>query len=244
MHLPEGLCDAVADLLLGGSCAGCTRPGGSVCDQCARWLAATPAVCWPVPVPVGLPTPTAVAPYAGPVRELLLAHKEHARYGLARPLGAALANAVAAAVGELVDEARILLVPPPSTAAVVRARGHDPVLRMARGAATVLRRKGMTCAAAPVLRLRRPVDDQSGLSARQRADNLLGAFEVRPRAAATLAGSATVIVDDVLTTGATAAEAARAARAAGAAVVAVAAVAATRRRGPAAPVLSRPPADG
>jgi predicted amidophosphoribosyltransferase len=244
MHLPEGLGDAFSDLLLGGSCAGCARPGRSVCDGCARLLVAPPRVCWPAPVPAGLPTPTAVAPYAGPVRELLLAHKERARYGLARPLGGALANAVAAAVGELADEAAILLVPPPSTAAVVRARGHDPVLRMARRAASVLRRNGVACAAAPVLRVGRPVADQAGLSARQRADNLRDAFEVRPGAAAALAGSATVIVDDVLTTGATAAEAARAVRATGAVVVAVAAVAATRRRGPAAPVLCRSAPDG
>jgi predicted amidophosphoribosyltransferase len=54
------------------------------------------------------------------------------------------------------------------------------------------------------------VADQAGLTARQRAVNLGGALELVPGAAKLLAGRETLLVDDVMTTGASLAEAARA----------------------------------
>jgi predicted amidophosphoribosyltransferase len=70
------------------------------------------------------------------------------------------------------------------------------------------------------------VADQADLTAADRAANLSGAL----RARFDLRGSRVIVVDDVITTGATLAEAARALRAAGADVRAAAVVAATARR--------------
>ncbi|WP_225991356.1 ComF family protein [Actinomadura montaniterrae] len=93
-----------------------------------------------------------------------------------------------------------------------------------------LRAGGVPVVAVGGLRQCRRVADQAGLGARARRDNLSGALEAVGRAA--LAGRRVVLVDDVITTGASLAEAARALRAAGADVVAAATVAATplRRR--------------
>jgi hypoxanthine phosphoribosyltransferase len=52
--------------------------------------------------------------------------------------------------------------------------------------------------------------DQAGLTARQRLANVSGALEVRTGGARLLAGGRTVLVDDLMTTGATLVEAARA----------------------------------
>ncbi|MET9018877.1 phosphoribosyltransferase family protein [Actinopolymorpha sp. NPDC004070] len=79
----------------------------------------------------------------------------------------------------------------------------------------------------------RRVADQAGLDARARRANLAGAFVVRVRSRDLLTGRAVLLVDDVLTTGATLAEAARVLRVAGVNVRAAAVVAATRRRRPA-----------
>ena len=229
------LADALPDLAFGGCCAGCGAPGRAACGSCTVLLAGPARPTWPDPVPAGLPTPFAVAAYEGPVRDLLLAHKEHARYGLVVPLGDALANAVAVALASAArppspTASPVALVPPPSSGSVVRTRGHDPVLRMARRAAALLRRAGVACAVAPVLRRSRRIADQAGLSALDRGANLRGAYDVRPSSRRALPGVALVVVDDVITTGATAAEAARALRAAGGSVSAVAVVAATSRR--------------
>jgi predicted amidophosphoribosyltransferase len=78
------------------------------------------------------------------------------------------------------------------------------------------------------------VRDQAALNAQQRADNLAGALcttrTMRPRA-----GDAVVVVDDVVTTGATLTEAVRALHTAGNSVLGAATVAATSRWGSADP---------
>jgi predicted amidophosphoribosyltransferase len=184
-------------------------------------------------VPAGLPAPWAVAGYAGPARAMLLAYKEHATSGVARALAAALANAVAAAAessasGSLAGG--ILLVPVPSSRRALRERGDDVVLRLARCAAARLRWLGTDARVVPALRHERAVRDSAGLSAGERAANLNGAFGIRRGAAEAVTGVPVVVVDDVITTGATLAESARVLRARGAMVVGAATVAATERR--------------
>ncbi|MGW6260649.1 ComF family protein [Streptomyces sp. NPDC055085] len=107
----------------------------------------------------------------------------------------------------------VLLVPVPSARRAVRARGHDPARRIALAAAGELRRTGTPARVLGVLRQRRAVADQSGLNSRQRSDNLAGALEVVGGGARLLAGGGPVVlVDDLMTTGASLTEAARAVR--------------------------------
>lgn len=173
----------------------------------------------PVPEPPGLPVVHAAAPYAREVRAVLIAHKERGALALTGALGAALAGAVRAGLGpepsRSTAESRagpVILVPVPSARWAVRRRGHDPVRRMALVAAGRLRRAGVPARVAAVLRQRRPVVDQAGLDARRRRENLAGALEVRAGGAELLAGGRIVLVDDLITTGASLAEAARALR--------------------------------
>ncbi|WP_406130535.1 ComF family protein [Streptomyces canus] len=106
----------------------------------------------------------------------------------------------------------VLLVPVPSARRAVRARGHDPARRIALAAAGELRRAGMPARVVAVLRQRRRVADQSGLNSRQRLDNLAGALTVVPGGGRLLAEGLVVLVDDLMTTGASLTEAARAVR--------------------------------
>ncbi|MEV0849612.1 ComF family protein [Streptomyces sp. NPDC049954] len=238
----RGWWEDFADLVLPAECGGCGAPRTHVCRRCREALCGAPPLrVWPQRVPEGLPPVTAAAAYGDAVRALLLAHKERGALGLARVLGPALAGAVRHSVADAVGGGRgasatdrsreqgrspgpeVVLVPVPSAGAAVRARGHDPVLRLARAAAGTLRAQGLLARSAPVLRLRGAVRDQAGLDAAERFANLSGALEVRPRCEVLLrpatrtgrsVGTVLVLVDDLMTTGATITEAARALRAA------------------------------
>jgi predicted amidophosphoribosyltransferase len=107
----------------------------------------------------------------------------------------------------------VLLVPVPSARRAVRTRGHDPARRIALAAAGELRRTGTPARVLAVLRQRHSVADQTGLDARERMANLAGALAVAPAASGLLRGPGPlVLVDDLMTTGASLAEAARAVR--------------------------------
>jgi predicted amidophosphoribosyltransferase len=227
------LIDDWFDLVLGGACVGCGRPGRLMCATCRELVPLEARRVRPDPCPVGLAPAYAAAEYADLVRRMIVLHKERRVFALARPLGLALAAPVRAA---LVPAGRTLLVPVPSRPGVVRARGHDPMLRIARAAAGKLRAGGADVVVSRLLRQRDLVADQAGLSADERAANLAGTMAVhspRLRGVARSGVPVTAVVcDDVLTTDSTAREAQRALEEIGVRVAAICCVAATRRRVP------------
>jgi predicted amidophosphoribosyltransferase len=199
----------LADLVLPRSCYACGSAGTGLCGACAP-VALVKVDCADIPV-------IAAGRYEGGLRDALLAYKERGRRDLATPLAALLAVAVLA-----LDAPEALLVPIPSSGSARRARGGDHVLRLSR-------RVGRTSA---VLRLTRPVQDSAGLDAGARATNLAGALAARPPRRS---GACAVVVDDIVTTGATLTEATRALSQAGWRTAGGAVVAATPLRFPAAP---------
>ena len=205
--MPGSLAAAIADLLLPRCCVGCGRPGRSLCLHCG------PRGVLRLDV-AGLPIVAAGA-YAGALRAALIAYKERGQRDLAGPLGELLSGAVALGPADL-------LVPVPCAARVARARGGDHVLRLARAAARRSAGRVMT-----PLRLARPVQDSAGLGLRDRATNLRGAMAATDPPHP---GAGAVLVDDIVTTGATLREAARALAASGWTVRGAAVVAATERR--------------
>ncbi|MEU2613341.1 ComF family protein [Micromonospora sp. NPDC007271] len=231
MRGPGGLWSDLTDLVLPAGCAGCAAraPGltQGFCPGCVGELEALrPASARPDPAPPDLPPCVALGPYAGPLREGLLAYKERGRHGLARPLGALLAEAVAAAAAGTARP--VTLVPVPDTARAARARYGDHLDRLTRHAAGRLRAAGWPVRVLRPLRaLPRP--DSVALDSAGRAAAAEGAFRLRRTGGMPVDGPL-VLLDDILTTGATLAAVSRVLRSAGMTPKAAAVLAATQKR--------------
>jgi len=203
----DSLLDAWA-LLMPVECAGCGSADRAVCSECRRAL---------VPEPVsrttgtGLEVVTALR-YEGVVRRVILSLKEQGRTDAAR----ALSPALAAAVGLAMSPGDIEVTTIPSSRGAYRRRGYDPVALLLRGAGV---------RPVPVLKSARATVHQKTLSAAERAANLRGAFTARDP----LAGRRFLLVDDVLTTGATLEEGHRAVVEAGGTVLGAVTLAFTPR---------------
>lgn len=231
----------LAVLALPTTCAACGEGDEAVCRGCRAALAARrwpdPRPASPDPRPAGLPHTLAAAAYEGPLARLLPAYKDDGRRDLRAVLAPLLAAAVDAALGQPMlaralsqGNGPVLVVPVPTSRRARRTRGDAPLLDLARASLGGLRQSEAVCADA--LRMRRRVADQAGLSAQERRVNLEHAMEVRPAWSEAVVGAQCVLVDDVLTTGATLVEARRALIRAGAAEVVAATICATRRRFP------------
>jgi ComF family protein len=159
--------------------------------------------------------------YGGSLAQAILHMKHGRRRHLARPLGALLAPAVAKAVADGVDT----LCPVPLHPRRLRLRGFNQALELLRVAERLVRRPGEQPTILPNS-LRRIRDTPSlGLeSPATRRRIVEGAFVAEPDH---FEGRRVLLVDDVMTTGATLGECSRVLRQAGAADVQVTALART-----------------
>ena len=218
------------DVVLPSRCVGCDGPAGPLCGTCADGLSS------PFPVRraavVDGPPVYALGYYAGAARRAVLAYKERGRRELAAPLGRLLGVAVARLPPVRAHGARrgVCLVPVPSRAAAARARGGQHVLRLARRCAATLRVTGLPARAHPVLALDRRARDAVGLGPADRLANVAGRLRYVADAAMPQ-GTPVVLLDDVITTGATAAACCAALAGAGHPVLAVIGCTATESRG-------------
>jgi predicted amidophosphoribosyltransferase len=169
----------------------------------------------------------ALGRYQVPHRAVLLAYKERGRRDLANPLGSRLAMAVPWLPGSRAGpDGTWWLVPAPSRRSESRRRGGPHMLRLARRCAAVMAGDGRRCAVAPALRLDPRAGDSVGLAASERLANLSGRVRFHPSGAPP-SGTPVVLLDDVVTTGATVAACAAVLSAAGLEVGVVLALTAT-----------------
>lgn len=178
-------------------CVGCGAAPGTWCATCASWADSHDGVrAWLTSqVPCA-----ATLPYQGPVRHAVSAVKDRYRYDGIPVLGELLARAVAD-----VAAAPAVLVPVPSRAAATRRRGRFVMGDIAVRAAAAL---GPGWAMAPILRFAGPVAEQSSLTRAQRRANVASRVAISRRRRVPAANY--VVVDDVVTSGASVSECVRA----------------------------------
>lgn len=190
---------ALLDLLLPPACPGCGREGAPICSTCLAPLRRR--LLEPAGVPVGLPfeLPGGLvqlewcSAFSGPARAALHALKYDGERRLAPVLGSLLAERWRQA-GVRAD----LVCFVPVHEARRRERGFDQAELLARAAATCL---SLPCL--PLLRRRASTSAQHALGRGARAANVGGVFEVPATAGSVIADRWILLIDDVVTTGAT-----------------------------------------
>lgn len=202
----QRLLDEILSVLLGASCAGCDEPGRVLCDGCRDLLRAAPVQR----TLTGELTATAALSFEGVAARCIRAVKEDGSTLLVRPLAAALHEV-------LPTDAGVQVVPVPTSLMSFRRRGYRVPELLVRA-----------CGRRPVRLLAHVggTRDQRGLGRAERARNVAGSM----RATRLGAGEEVVLLDDVITTGATLVEASAVLSEAGFRVRGAVALAATPRR--------------
>ncbi len=206
----------VLDFLLPAACAGCggavdeSAWPGPVCGSCRLALPFVPApVCDRCGAPMGagrapaclecadwpsaLQGARAVCLLASPARELVHALKYQGWRGAGAFMGAEMARRAPRAVREA-----DCLVPVPTSSRNERRRGYNQARVIAEAMADALNKPLAEC-----LERRRQKGTQTSLNPAQRRANVSHAFALAPGREAQVADRRVVLVDDVLTTGAT-----------------------------------------
>ncbi len=213
----------VLDLVLPLECGGCGAPSTRWCAACARQLAVkadephlvTPRVDPGVPV-------LSLGRYAGARREAIVAVKEHGRADLIAPLAVALQSGLERLLTWGVVGTPLTVVPAPTRRSAARRRGGDPVTRMARAATAGLPdvadiQSSRRCECGPwsatLSACPAPIASATSSAASRSIKPIEGLAK------------AVLVVDDIVTTGATASESVRVLQIAGAQVVGVLAIA-------------------
>ena len=176
-----GLCHACGQWAWEALCPVCGSLGGLGTDTDCACQAPPWASCFAAKV------------YTSPWKELISSFKFEGQAGLAYFLGQQMRHKPA--IAQLV-QACDYLVPVPLSAQRLRQRGFNQALLLAQQLCA------RRCLAQGLIRWR-DTAAQSGLSRQERLLNLSHAFMVPPQSAQNLRGSRVVLVDDVMTTGAT-----------------------------------------
>lgn len=244
-RLPKAVGRGVSEWLWPSRCGACdlphrpgsTGPGSVLCAACEATLVSGIESCCPIcglvwadePPEGGVSTcgPCLQGPprfararaaygYGGAMRDLIQRWKNGGQESLTPGLGRMLAEATLE-----MDNGRwpqdTVVVPVPSTRSRVWVRGMNPAGVLA---SAVARRRGMPLALG--LTLKRKIPKARGMNRKARKARVVGVFRGVPKA---VAGRPVLLVDDVMTTGATADAAALALRKAGARYVEVASLA-------------------
>jgi len=176
------------------------RTSEATCPECATW-------------PAELSRARSACILHEPADRIVYQIKYNGWKALAAPMAERMAATLAAdATGSDAD----VVVPVPTTAARLRTRGYNQAQLIA---AALAERTGRSCLNA--LQREGSTVSQTGLQPASRSANVAGAFFVPWDHAAAISGARILLVDDVLTTGATAVECTRALVAAGAADITV-----------------------
>jgi predicted amidophosphoribosyltransferase len=216
---------SLRSLVFPPACLGCGESGTNICARCRKLFTISPTRSYLDQLPLFI-----TARYQERTAGIVLAAKEAGNANAK----AALAGALLGPLEQLLNSSvagKVALLPMPSRASANRRRGCDHGAKLATAVCDLLAPDWPTVqiSVIPIFRHNRRVKDQTGLTPKERGENLLQAFSLDPEQFLRLPGQDLVLLDDVITTGATVREGVRALKLANLAPLAVIAACASPR---------------
>jgi predicted amidophosphoribosyltransferase len=193
---------SLQQLLYPASCLVCQKPNQLICPSCIS--------TWQQPIKTGQVQKIPIyfsTYYSVESAKIILSAKENGNAVARHLLANALSNAIERVISDFKLQESITLITIPSRKSAIRKRGRDHINQLAAEVISLVNIDGVEISNLNMLRLNKSIEDQSKLNKGERAANLSGAYlaispETPPKNL--------IIIDDLITTGASVQEAVRA----------------------------------
>jgi predicted amidophosphoribosyltransferase len=183
-------------------CLCCGKTGAKICHNCSKyWLAK------PNKSKVENNCLFFVTSYDETTSPIILAAKELGSREAVKLIAVSITSSISFAILNLCLSQPIHLVTIPSQLSEIRRRGRDHIEDLVQEVITQLRQQNIDAIYLPILKPIKKIKDQSDLNGLQRKENMSHAFIVK---SSPISQSAVILIDDLVTTGASIQEGVRA----------------------------------
>ncbi|WP_055427049.1 ComF family protein [Bifidobacterium aesculapii] len=194
----RGLVADMTNLILPRGCAGCDAPDEVLCPSCAALFACVV----PFTPPADGIASYACSVYKGATRRVILAWKDHADAECDRALSGAMRVLASQVTRTVTGGAMMVVVPAPSSARSARRRGRRHLMPVARSLAAWYRSMGVRARAVDALSVHAAGKAVETMGRAGRVARVTGSH-INVRDAASVRGCDVILIDDIVTTGAT-----------------------------------------
>lgn len=193
---------SLKELIYPNICICCGKTGAKICHNCSKyWLAK------PNKSKVENNCLFFVTTYDETTSPIILAAKELGNMEAVKLIAVSITSSISFAILNLGLSQPIYLVTIPSQLSEIRRRGRDHIEDLVQEVITQLRQQNIDAIFLPILKPIKKIKDQSDLNGLQRKENMSHAFIVK---SSPISQSAVILIDDLVTTGASIQEGARA----------------------------------
>jgi predicted amidophosphoribosyltransferase len=193
---------SLKELIYPNICLCCGKTGVKICHNCSKYWLANPNKS-----KVENNCLFFVTTYDETTSPIILAAKESGNREAVKLIARSITNSISFAILNLGIAQPINLVSIPSQLSAIRRRGRDHIKDLVQEVITQLNKQNIDAVYLPILKPIKKIKDQSDLNGLQRKENMSHAFIVKT---SPISQSAVIVIDDLVTTGASILEGVRA----------------------------------
>ena len=193
---------SLKELIYPNICLCCGKTGVKICHNCSKYWLANPNKS-----KVENNCLFFVTTYDETTSPIILAAKESGNREAVKLIARSITNSISFAILNLGIAQPINLVTIPSQLSAIRRRGRDHIKDLVQEVITQLNMQNIDAGYLPILKPIKKIKDQSDLNGLQRKENMSHAFIVKT---SPISQSAVIVIDDLVTTGASILEGVRA----------------------------------